>query len=580
MAAGLPLPHWPDEGYESRAAFYGIRTSALIANEPRWIHRRVERLELIDETRARRHMSVDFTLPDLPAAEWDPTPELQWLIPVALLQKRPMIDLDVRDAAGDALSVLTREQNSAIACELLTSQARETLVELLGPGAALEQPLLSELADIAGARRGHDDRPSDRTRGNRTSDAIQGFRGAAIRAARSPTGLADPLDRQRELLWRDETMRGFMTILAERFLLLVPVTAAPGARRIIKVGWEQVLETLDVALATNPNRGQVLREFMKSSCGFRTYPVRIDTRSVFGPESYHVEIVAPDELVVEFARLERFRTVTDLATGRVTSTRVSVWEDRGTERAHLYESFFAGGLDPGGPPAANEEVGARSTISVGFFIRPSFVRPPLLIGLVTCGMLAAGLLLKAAHIPRIGDVAALIVVLPAIFAAYLIPGEHRMVRRMFQGLRLLVLALAVTSFAAAATLTLRFSSRTLVIIWLALFGTAAGCTAMIAYAFRVSSGKMATRPSIGLNSVRWISNTLGRWALWAQHQAGEILLKPWKQLEARFQEARSAATREILRRRTRLQARLRTQWIQARLRGRLTQVKEIFRRRR
>jgi hypothetical protein len=492
---------WPDEIAAERATFYGIRTASLLANEPRWTHRRVERLDIIDERRLARHVSVDFTLPDLPNAPWDPDGR-SWLVPVALLQKRLLRALNVRDEAGAALPVLTREQNAVIACALLRFFAVATLEDVIGVEEKLADQIAEELSDIAGGRRGADDFPSEAERADRTSRAVQTFRRAGIRAARSQKPLADPVENQRQILWRDETMRGFMTILAERFLLLVAITGHAGDRRIVKIGYEQNFDaqqllTLDPwkagirALARRAwSRRFVLLYRAKVSLGLAPYGVRVGTRAGSGPESYHVEIAAPEELVIERARLDRLNTITDLATGRFRYESERIAEDRCTERAHLYDTRYMKIASPATPPRANEEAMAGSTITAELFIRPSFVRPALAIGWVTTGMLLAGLILTASRVHRNGDVTALIVVLPALFAAYLIPGEHRLVRLMFRWLRGLVFLLAVISFGAAASLTLGFDRAAMVVIWLVLFGVAAAATTVITIAFMTSNLKM------------------------------------------------------------------------------------------
>lgn len=494
-------PIWPDEIASARAAFYGIRTSALIASEPRWVHRRVEQIEFVDEHRFRRHLSVDFTLPNFPAPPWsEPGSEQIWLVPVALLPRRILTRLDVRDAAGASLPALTREQNTMIAFNLLGSLARETLTEVFGEGTRVEDPLLCELSDIAGARRNSADHPSDDERAQRTETAIRRFRSSARRAAQGAE-LKSRLHNQRQALWRDQDMRGFITTLAERFVLLVSLTAEPGARAIVKLSYEEPVDVPPI-ISVRDLRGRQFREqahlvtraLMEragSSFGVSPHSLSARTRAVYGPESYHVEITAPEELLIEYARLERTTTITDLETSTRRVDATCVAEDRCTERAHLYESLFTAREPTPTPASANEEAVTASTITVDFFMRPSFVRPPLLIGVLTCGLLVTGLVLKWVGVPRSGDVTALIVVLPAVFAAYLIPGEHRLVRRMFRGVRLLVFTLSVVSFAAAGTLTISLASSTRVLLWLILLAVAVGCTGTIGVALWSSTRKAA-----------------------------------------------------------------------------------------
>jgi len=364
-------------------------------------------------------------------------------------------------------------------------------------------------------------------------------------------------------------MRGFLSTLADRFILLVPFDGSPGTRAIVKLSYEQALDvppivpaalrfslrglgqdltgriSMDAALgwltralatvkyvalssvrdilpfqrvislqAPPPlfswnleliGLGWRLRETGRSirlrtgkSFGLEPLSFRVPTRAAFGPESYHVEIAAPNELMIEVARLERVTSVVNLATAQERVDAICAAEDTHTERAHLYESLYTATHRTATPARIDEEVTVASAITVDFLLRPAFVLPSLLIGLVTSGMLGAGLLLHELGIPRQGDVTALLVVLPAVFAAYLIPGEHRLVRRMFRGVRSLVFVLSLVSFVAAGSLTLSFSSSARVTLWAVLFAIASASTATILAAYVFSTRR--TRPNLAPES--------------------------------------------------------------------------------
>ena len=554
MDPGLDQAVWPDEMGRARSEFYAIRTAALLANEHRWVHRRVERIELIDERRARRQISIDFTLPALPSPPWEE--ERTWLVPIALLRRQLLTDLDVRGQDSSALPVLTREQNSRIAYELLRFLAQETLAEAFGPDIELLPLLDVELRDVAGCRRTDDDHPSELVRQRRTERAIKRFRRAASTAA-VRGHVTTRLGYQRLVLWRDRSTRGFLSTLADRFIVLVPLEASANTRLIVKLSYEQgavvpplvppvlrslspvhlrrlvridraittlgegvqtlalqveytvlsairQLLSLDRTIRLSPPpalfRGvditamtssinqlmHALRRRTGSSFGLDPLSLRVPTRAVYGPESYHVEVVAPAELLIEYARLERETTILDLALGTERQESVCIAEDAHTERAHLYESLYTTSRRESAPIPTNEEVRVSSAIKVEFLMRPSFVLPSLLIGLITSGMLASGLVLHGVGVPRQGDVTALLVVLPALFAAYLIPGEHRLVRRMFRGVRFLVFLLSLASFVAAGSLTLSLSSTARVTLWAVLLGISSASTATIFAAWLTS----------------------------------------------------------------------------------------------
>jgi hypothetical protein len=69
-----------------------------------------------------------------------------------------------------------------------------------------------------------------------------------------------------------------------------------------------------------------------------------------------------------------------------------------------------------------------------------------------------------------GPLTALLLALPAIYGVFLVPGrEHRLTRRMFKGLRVLVLMTAVIAFVAAAALALNFHRAKPLGVWVIRF---------------------------------------------------------------------------------------------------------------
>jgi hypothetical protein len=117
-------------------------------------------------------------------------------------------------------------------------------------------------------------------------------------------------------------------------------------------------------------------------------------------------------------------------------------------------------------------------------LRRAVIWPVLFTTLAVTAILAAGLLVHLAWEIRAdrGGAAGLVVALPALFAPFVAPGSHGLVRRMFIGLRVLALAAGVLSFAAAASLQLTLSARTTTWVWAALLVLSACSTAISALA--------------------------------------------------------------------------------------------------
>jgi hypothetical protein len=110
----------------------GLRFARLILEPASWVTRRVETLRHLDSGETRRAISLDVTLPaELAVQEHEGTV----LVPLAMLAKRPLTALDVRDQAGSAVSVLDRMANARWS----TLAVRSILTGQFPQAAALDQ---------------------------------------------------------------------------------------------------------------------------------------------------------------------------------------------------------------------------------------------------------------------------------------------------------------------------------------------------------------------------------------------------------------------------------------------------------
>ena len=69
----------------------------LLTDEARWIHRRVETIDLLAQELVRRQVSVDFTLPEPLLDDLRIGPGGPWCVPLAILEKRPLRNFDLRE---------------------------------------------------------------------------------------------------------------------------------------------------------------------------------------------------------------------------------------------------------------------------------------------------------------------------------------------------------------------------------------------------------------------------------------------------------------------------------------------------
>jgi len=453
MSISEPEPsiEWPADVLEARLPTLAAVVENLIADERRWVHRRVDTITLLDEQMVRRSSSVDFTLPVLAEEPAHGT----HLVPITMLKKDVLRRLDVADERGGSLPVLTKQQNGPIAAQVLVGQA----TSLLGPDDPLTEPLRNQLRYLC--------------------DGVE----------RDPLWASDTerptYERQAKRLADDPNFLGLVDDFARQFLLIVPLRTQQGERRVVKFAY-------DSRLGRGLRRGEGeswlsyrLRLFrhrlgdLADVVGLDAFTVSFETPALFDAESYHVEVEASDELIIASARL--YRRMPDSEPGEsdagANAPPTERWKlvdrDDNVGRAHLY---------------SNEEppVGVSEAIVVAdFLIRPRVIWPALLFTGLTAATFAIALMLHFVwEISRSESAPTpLLVALPALFAPMAAPGAHALTRRMFKGLRALVLACALSLLAGAATLVVELSQRTVEWSWFVLGSVCAGAMALTLVSF-------------------------------------------------------------------------------------------------
>jgi hypothetical protein len=110
---------WPGEEIEERAGDIATAADALLARQAGWRHRRVETITVLSHEQVRRHVSVDFTVPEEFREDLCVSDAGEYAVPLAFVAKRPLVHFDLRNEEGHAVPLLTAEQNTLIARELL-----------------------------------------------------------------------------------------------------------------------------------------------------------------------------------------------------------------------------------------------------------------------------------------------------------------------------------------------------------------------------------------------------------------------------------------------------------------------------
>ena len=110
---------WPGEEIEERASDIAVAADVLLRRQAAWRHRRVETLTVLTHEQVRRQVSIDFTVP----AEYRELLRLsdagEFVVPLAVLEKRPLVHFDLRDEEQRVVPLLTADQGRTIGRELL-----------------------------------------------------------------------------------------------------------------------------------------------------------------------------------------------------------------------------------------------------------------------------------------------------------------------------------------------------------------------------------------------------------------------------------------------------------------------------
>jgi hypothetical protein len=445
-------------------------TAVRIEREPLWVRRRIERFVFLDGRRLRKSIDIELTVPSNFTTASTPGAAI---LPVAQPTKRFMRNFRMVDEAGRELASLTRDENSAISTTMLAQHAREVV-----GGCPIPESVIFDLADVAGLRWHRDDFPDDDARKLRRERAL-----ARFRLASTPTGHGRPdggmgLADVRGRLWADDVMRSRILQRAERFVLFVPDLGEEGDRRKLTIEYEWEVDPREEKRSSPPRPSFAARARSAARQIARgesiDHPVNIPTRGPFSASSYHAEVLAPEDLTVVGARLR-------LVTTEVNESQdgSSHWEeiasDRSTPLVHLYSNGRRPPKEVRKDSPATEVLQA-CVVRVRLRVRAGLVLPVVLTASIVAAMLTGGIV---AHIvgyhPESATLAAVLLALPALYAAYLLPQGHGLMRRLFMQFRSILVILALLPYAAAATLAIDLGSSFRYDLWIGFDTVALAC---------------------------------------------------------------------------------------------------------
>jgi hypothetical protein len=249
---------WPEEALVEQAGAIGPAVLKLIDSETRWVHRRVERIELLNATQLTRAVATDLTVPAAlqdelglyaDAVQRKKEKASQFVLPLGVLPKGPLQDFTLTPAD---VHRLTADQTNPLMVAALVPYARRC-------GAPPEQTL-------ALARR--------IIRSETPQPALLRTFEALLDSATSPD--VEALERLRSLV---RTLDG-------SYVLLVALKAVPGAPMRVSYVRRQIV---DVQLGAVHEPPLIVEVALPHASG----P---------GP-ALRVEVVAPDGLEIETASI-------------------------------------------------------------------------------------------------------------------------------------------------------------------------------------------------------------------------------------------------------------------------------------
>jgi hypothetical protein len=424
----------------------------LALSFPEWVERRVEHVVFLDDTTVRQRESVTLRWPEPSFFPRDARPQRGQTVyvPLDVLRKRPLIDVDVARADGSTFPILSTDRNGALSESGMTTAIWQ-VSEDSRDGRGLEE--------------------------DRSFQLIAALVKAPPEQARELlTVLDDPTDELGAVLKEPDEVRGLLRELAGNFLLLAPATYEPGVETLLRYSYSQPL----------PWKLSVRN--VAATMGLIDFKSELTQLGIGYGASYHIEVEAPDEVRLARARLfgsyvdssgtDRVTVaiaeagdnpVVDLHARRPTAATIKLAEDyRGKSTLKRLFSHKPGRAPLPDEPLAAAQAAQPSPVarSDRGFAQVTF-RPRVagtFIGAVVVSVLTSALLIGArTRLPEIdGQVgSAVLLSLPVLAAGYLTrPGEHAFATRLLRGVRAAALAVGVCSLVVAAILGGGYLDRT------------------------------------------------------------------------------------------------------------------------
>jgi hypothetical protein len=376
----------------------------LLAANAEWAIRRKHRVDLLEPTLFRHHLSLDFELPKA-AAELSPGVRL---VPLALMRKAPgdFFRFDLRDEVDRSLPFPTRIENGTLSAAALLLLAQKVV-----GSSAVTGGLAEELSYIAHAPK------SDALSliVNEWMEEPRSSRGRSKRLVRIQQGTRGKLAEDPDFWW-------LVRALAHSSIVALSIEGAVGDRRLIKLSYDEVVPDLTSGSIRYPTSWLGALGYRS---GYRGYEVSF-VIPWSTARSFHFELHSPAGLEVIEAGLS----------GREPQV------PENCAHVHLYAPF-----DP--KDAGRDRV---RTPYVQFRLRGTSLRFAAVAAAAGITALMWLCSHEASHLTGsgLGPAASVLLLFPALIASYLARSEHPVTARLMKLSRGLLFGTGILAIFAAA----------------------------------------------------------------------------------------------------------------------------------
>ena len=228
----------------------GMRLIEMLTAPSEWVHRRVEHVRFEGGDRMRYHFSVDFSVPEMAPSATLPGGQNMRIIPLATLPARGkgdgpgsgwMLNFDLRDEAGAALSMLSSREAEVLSSAAVTAFAMGALKAGKKPWKL--RPLVEEWlkAHVALAYGGL----AKAEGGPTVSDVVRPIKD--IEGDTEPNESDTPKEARARAIQREQMLAlqrhpfvmGLLNDLTASVVLYVALPDPPGTRRVLKFSYDR-----------------------------------------------------------------------------------------------------------------------------------------------------------------------------------------------------------------------------------------------------------------------------------------------------------------------------------------------------